>query len=97
MSSFKKVSNYIYRLEVPFFTVYTSVFLIDTPEGYILVDCATTDEDVDGYIIPALQKQGVELANVKKVGKDAFKGCESLTPVDTNGIDVAVGNGKLKK
>jgi glyoxylase-like metal-dependent hydrolase (beta-lactamase superfamily II) len=67
MSTFKKVSNYIYRLEVPFFTVYTSVFLIDTPEGYILVDCATTDEDVDGYIIPALEKQGVELANVKKI------------------------------
>ena len=67
MSTFKKVSNYIYRLEVPFFTVYTSVFLIDTLEGYILVDCATTDEDVDGYIIPALEKQGVELANVKKI------------------------------
>ncbi len=67
MSTFKKVSNYIYRLEVPFFTVYTSVFLMDTSEGYILVDCATTDEDVDGYIIPALGKLGVELSCVKKI------------------------------
>ena len=67
MSTFKKVSNYIYRLEVPFFTVYTSVFLMDTSEGYILVDCATTDEDVDGYIIPALEKSGIALTDVKKI------------------------------
>ena len=67
MSSFLEVVPNIFRLKVPFYTVYTSVFLIDTPEGCILVDCATTDEDVDGYIIPALEKQGVELANVKKI------------------------------
>ena len=57
----------IWRLEVPFYSVYTSVFLIDTSEGYILVDCATTDEDVDGYIIPAIKKLGVSLSDVKKI------------------------------
>lgn len=67
MSEFLEVVPNIFRLEVPFFTVYTSVFLIDTSEGYILVDCATTDEDVDGYIIPALGKLGVELSCVKKI------------------------------
>jgi glyoxylase-like metal-dependent hydrolase (beta-lactamase superfamily II) len=67
MSDFYKETDKILRLEVPFFTVYTSVFLIDTPEGYILVDCATTDEDVDERIIPALEKQDVSLAEVKKI------------------------------
>ena len=57
----------IWRLEVPFFTVYTSVFLIHAPVGYILVDCATTDEDVDGYIIPAIKKLGISLSDVKMI------------------------------
>ena len=67
MSGFYRETNDIYRLEVPFFTVYTSVFSIKTSEGYILVDCATTDEDVDGYIIPALEEQGIFLSDVKKI------------------------------
>ena len=67
MSGFYRETNDIYRLEVPFYTVYTSVFSIKTSEGYILVDCATTKEDVDGYIIPALEEQGVSLSDVKKI------------------------------
>ncbi len=38
----------------------------------------------------------VELNNVKKVGKDAFYKCVSLTPVDLTGIEVADGNDALK-
>ena len=67
MSEFLEVVPNIFRLKIPFYSVYTSVFLIYTPEGYVLVDCATTDEDVDGCIIPALEKQGVELSKVKKI------------------------------
>lgn len=57
----------IWRLEVPFYTVYTSVFLIKTEDGYVLVDCATTKEDVDERIIPALERQAVSLSEVKKI------------------------------
>ena len=64
---FYRETDGIWRLCVPFFTVYTSVFLIDTPKGYILVDCATTDEDVDGYIIPAIKKLGISLSDVKTI------------------------------
>ena len=67
MSGFYRETNDIYRLEVPFYTVYTSVFSIKTSEGYILVDCATTKEDVDGYIIPAIEEQGVSPSDVKKI------------------------------
>lgn len=67
MNKFYKETNEIFRLEVPFYTVYTSVFLLNTDEGYILVDCATTNEDVDGYIIPALEEQGISLPDVKKI------------------------------
>lgn len=37
----------------------------------------------------------VELGNVKVIGKDAFKGCASLTPVDCDGIEVSEGNAAL--
>ena len=67
MNTFYKETEEILRLEVPFYTVYTSVFLMKAEDGYILVDCATTKEDVDGYIIPALEEQGVSLSDVKKI------------------------------
>ena len=64
---FEKVIDGIYRLKVPFDTVYTSVFLVTSGSGAVLVDCATTDSDVDGYIIPALADMGYEAADIKAV------------------------------
>ena len=51
MKDFYKEQDGIYRLRVTFGTVYTSVFLIETEEGDVLVDCATTKDDVDERII----------------------------------------------
>ena len=61
---FYKEIDGIYRLKVPFYKIYTSVFLIVANEKRILVDCATTAEDVDGYIVPALKAFGYELADM---------------------------------
>ena len=60
MHRFESVTKEIYRLKIPFDTVYTSVFLVETDEGAILVDCATTNEDVTDYIAPALEAFGVK-------------------------------------
>lgn len=38
----------------------------------------------------------VELVNVKKIGKDAFKGCDKLSPANIEGIEIAPGNDALK-
>ena len=65
MDSFIKETEGIYRLRIPFDTVYTSVFLIVADEGSALVDCATTADDVDGYIVPALAKLGYSLTDIK--------------------------------
>lgn len=54
----------ILRLCVPFDRIYTSVFLLRTSEGNILVDSATTDEDVDTVILPALRALGYELSDL---------------------------------
>ena len=54
----------IYRLCVPFENIYTSVFLIVAENKKILVDCATTREDVDRYIVPAIHALGYELSDI---------------------------------
>lgn len=64
--NFEKEIGDIYRLKVPFDgDVYTSVFLIRTKQGNVLVDCATYTSDVDEYIVPALRELGLKLANIK--------------------------------
>jgi len=62
---FEKEIGGIYRLKVPFESVYTSVFLIKAEFGNVLVDCATYDSDVDEYIVPALLEMGIKLENVQ--------------------------------
>lgn len=64
MSEFYKETDGIYRLRVRFDKIYTSVFLIQTENGLVLVDCATTDEDVDLCIVPALRKMGYALSDI---------------------------------
>ena len=64
MTHFSEEIQGIYRLKVPFEELYTSVFLIDAEQVKILVDCATTAEDVDTYIIPALHALNYSLPDV---------------------------------
>ena len=54
----------IYRLKVPFEKIYTSVFLVITDSKKIMVDCATTRDDVDRFIVPALSEQGFEMKDL---------------------------------
>lgn len=61
---FEKVIEGIYRLKVPFEDLYTSVFLIKASEGNVLIDCATTKQDVDEWIVPALLKSGLSLSDI---------------------------------
>ena len=67
MSEFIKESERISRLKIPFESVYTSVFLIVTEKNRILVDCATTESDVKGYIVPALQKLGYGITDINAI------------------------------
>ncbi len=65
MPKFESITKYIMRLCVPFENIYTSVFLIKTEEGYILVDAATTEQDVAEVILPALCECGVDLCDIR--------------------------------
>ena len=57
----------IFRLKVPFLSVYTSIFLMQTEAELILVDCATTKEDIDGWLVPALDDFGYKLTDISKL------------------------------
>ena len=63
MPSFVQETNRIYRLKIPFEDLYTSCFFIDA-DVKILVDCGTTGQDVDEYILPALSKMGISLTDI---------------------------------
>ncbi|MBO5240107.1 MAG: MBL fold metallo-hydrolase [Clostridia bacterium] len=60
----REIAN-VYRLKVPFDNIYTSVFLIQTEKGNVLVDCATYASDVDGYIAPALSRFGLKWTDIR--------------------------------
>ena len=64
MSEFCQEKEGIYRLKIPFDTVYTSVFLIVTEEKRILVDCAATSSDVDIHIAEACRRLGYPLSEI---------------------------------
>lgn len=61
---FKRETEHIYRLRVPFEDLYTSVYLLRSEDGLALVDCATTAEDVDGVILPALRALGMDFSDI---------------------------------
>ena len=62
---FRREAEGIYRLKIPFESVYTSVFLVVAKEGLVLVDSATTKEDVDEWIVPALATLGYALKDIR--------------------------------
>lgn len=62
---FEREIGEIYRLKVPFMSVYTSIFLIKTEQGSALVDCATYPSDIDEILLPALAEQGLRLTDIK--------------------------------
>lgn len=61
---FIKKTDGIYQLRVPFMSVYTSIFLIEAEGRWLLVDCATTRDDVDGYLVSALSNMGLTLWDI---------------------------------
>ena len=62
--SFQQETQGIYRLKIPFEDLYTSVFLIHTKQGNVLVDCGTYPSDVDKYIIPSIEGLGLKLKDI---------------------------------
>ena len=66
MPCFEKITDRIYRLKVPFESVYTAVFLIKYKSGYMLVDAATTSEDAR-LILDAVKEAGIDVEQISHI------------------------------
>lgn len=63
MTMFSEVMPGIYLLKIPFGPVWTGVILV-RGERNILIDSGASDDDVDQYILPALNQLGLELDDI---------------------------------
>jgi len=59
MKNLTQITADIYRLVIPFEDIYTTVFFIRTPGGWVLFDTATYPADMDNYIFPAMGELGI--------------------------------------
>ena len=62
-----KVNENIYRLTIPFFDVYTTVYVVKTDCGVLLFDVASYDHDVENYILPFLKELDIGENDLKYV------------------------------
>lgn len=60
-----RIDKGIFRLNVPLGTVTTSVYFYVCEHGTAIIDSATYDSDVDGYIIPAIKELEIPHGDVK--------------------------------
>jgi len=63
VETFQQIENNVYLLKVPFGPVWTGVVLL-RGEQNILIDSSATGQDVDNYVIPALQHLGLHLDDI---------------------------------
>ena len=59
MTELTAVTPNIYRLVIPFLDIYTTVFVVTTDSGSVLIDTATYPEDIENYVVPALQELNI--------------------------------------
>lgn len=67
MDNFTNFNKNIFRLTIPFKDVFTTVYLIKTSEGAMLFDAASTNDDVENYIIPFLNELNISVDMLKYV------------------------------
>ena len=69
------------RITSPYKDIYTSVFILDTPEGTVLFDTASSDYDVDTYILPELARRNLRYIFISHNHRDHAWGLDRLMQV----------------
>ncbi len=62
-----KISENIYRTVLPYKDIWTTIYIMKTPQGALLFDAASYDEDAEKYTVPFLQNCGVTQDNLKYI------------------------------
>jgi len=101
MENLTKINEHIHRLTMPYKDIFTTVYTVQTPNGAILFDAASFDEDVDNYIVPLLKEVGIAPEELKYVfishnHKDHAGGLSRLMQVFPN-VCIVSRNPKLQE
>lgn len=67
MDNYTMISNDIHRLTTEYKDIFTSVYALKSPNGDILFDAASYDEDVENQILPFLNRLGITEETLKYV------------------------------
>lgn len=67
MENFEKVKENIYRLTTSYKDIFTTVYLLKAPTGYVLFDAASFDADIEEVLYPALCAMGVTQEGLRYV------------------------------
>lgn len=67
MQEIQKITEDIYRTTLPYKDIFTTVYALKTPEGAILFDAGSYDEDAALYIKPFLEELGITEQQLKYV------------------------------
>ena len=63
----ERINESICRTTIPYKTIFTTVWTVRTPEGVVLVDAASNDNDALAYVLPFLEFAGVQKEEVRYV------------------------------
>ena len=88
---YTKINENIYRMDIPYKDIFTAVYLVKTDEGALLFDTATTERDVNEYIVPMLTELGIEREELKYIfishnHADHAGGAPYLAPLYPNAV-----------
>ena len=101
MNGFIEEREGIYRLRVQYITVYTSIFLLETELGDLLVDTASYNEDIDTCLLPALGEMNKSISELYAVviTHDHFDHSGGLKRIleYAPGLRVITGIGEISK
>ena len=62
-----KVSENIYKIHTPYKDIFTTVSFIKTDKGVMIFDAASFENDVEDFILPAMNELGIKADDVKYI------------------------------
>ena len=63
----ERINDHICRMTCPYKTIFTTVWTLRIPEGVVLIDAASYDQDAKEHVLPFLEFAGVAREEVKYV------------------------------
>jgi len=75
------INKHIRRITIPYKDIYTSVFILDTKDGTVLFDTASSDYDAETYILPELRNRDVCYIFISHNHRDHARGLARLMEV----------------